>query len=335
MILIDNQPISFANSSLQSQEREILDVLLENPTLLSASNQFKSEQERTISDSGPHMKNVYVFQREFATVDPALVHTVGTDEATTCVGLVIRNRNNGLTSVGHIDFPKVVDQGLNQMVQSINDPEAFLDVYLVGSFDDSPSKKGHRRKTKSENGYSYPLCHKIITALQNRPEKFHLRLLFVLGHNTETDSNGHERPIFSGLSVETRTGQVLPACFENGARSPDEIVRRILVGASSDDLNLRGKLLDIYDTRRDNFTIPCVKWKLFWSEYAFAQSQLSDEEYLLQGSTSPFAEPPHFVECQRRKERYLIEHPDWRYTFPRGEPRVFQRNNDGTWFKCD
>jgi protein N-terminal asparagine amidohydrolase len=116
------------------QEKEILDILLENPILLSASNLFRSEQERTISDSGAQMKHVYVFQREFATVDPETVgvsfplslsappprptikkrgkkiwqvhhlslfipfslQIVGTDEATTCVGLVIRNRNNGL-----------------------------------------------------------------------------------------------------------------------------------------------------------------------------------------------------------------------------------------------
>jgi Protein N-terminal asparagine amidohydrolase len=133
---------------------------------------------------------------------------------------------------------------------------------------------------------------------------------------------------------------------------------------------------------------------LFWSENAFSEDQLSDEEFLLQCSTSPFAEPPHFVQCQRRlvadfkilcnnvlnqidklfsqllvwwwncsklnyfdflssdiiltrlilfscggrfnrKGRYLIEHLDWGETFPRGKPRVFQRKDDGTWFKCD
>jgi hypothetical protein len=30
-----------------------------------------------------------------------------------------------------MDFPEVVDQGLNQMVKSINDPEAILDVCLL------------------------------------------------------------------------------------------------------------------------------------------------------------------------------------------------------------
>ncbi|KAJ1703426.1 hypothetical protein LUZ63_003205 [Rhynchospora breviuscula] len=334
MILIDNQPISFPDSSSQSQGKDILDILLENPTLVSASNQFKSQPERIISDSGAHMKHVYVFQREFATVDPAVVQIVGTDEATTCVGLVIRNRNNGLTSVSHMDFPEVVDQGLNQMVQSINNPEAILDVFVVGGFDDSPNKNRRGRQTQKE-GYSHPLCHKIIVSLLKRPEKFHLLLLFVLGHNTKGDSHGNQIPIFGGLLLETSTGQVFPACFENHARSPDEIVRRLLVSVSNDDLNLRGKLLDIYDTRHDIFTIPCVQWSMFWSELAYETAQVSDEEFLLQFSTSPFAEPPHFVQCQRRIGRYVIDHPDWRYTFPGGKPRVFQRNDDGTWFKCD
>ncbi|KAJ3707898.1 hypothetical protein LUZ61_011603 [Rhynchospora tenuis] len=334
MILVDNQPISFPDSSSQSQGRDILDILLENPTLVSAANQFKSQPERIISDSGAHMKHVYVFQREFATVDPAVAQIVGTDEATTCVGLVIRNRNNGLTSVSHMDFPEVVDQGLNQMVQSITGPEAILDVFLVGGFDDSPHKNKHGSKISKE-GYSLALCHKIIMSLLNRPETFHLRLLFVLGHNTKSDSNGHQIPIFGGLLVETSTGRVLPACFENHARSPDEIVRRILVNVSYDDLNLRGKLLDIYDTKRDIFIIPCVQWSFFWSELESAKAQLSDEEFLSECSTSPFAEPPHFVQCQRRTGRYLVEHPHWRYTFPEGKPRVFQRNDDGTWVKCD
>jgi Protein N-terminal asparagine amidohydrolase len=58
----------------------------------------------------------------------------------------------------------------------------------------------HGRKTKKDM-YSRPLCHKIIKDLLNRPENFHLRLFFVLGHNTKTDLYGHQLPIFSGLLV--------------------------------------------------------------------------------------------------------------------------------------
>jgi hypothetical protein len=37
-----------------------------------------------------------------------------------------------------------------------------------------------------------------------------------------------------------------------------------------------------------------------WAEIAFSLNQLSDSEVLLQCSTSPAAEPPHFVETDRR-----------------------------------
>jgi Protein N-terminal asparagine amidohydrolase len=75
--------------------------------------------------------------------------------------------------------------------------------------------------------------------------------------------------------VETRTGQVLPACFENHARSPDEVIRRILVSVSYYDLDLKGKLLDIYDTKRDIFIIPCVKWYIFLN-YLFSVKRSSN-----------------------------------------------------------
>ena len=91
---------------------------------------------------------------------------VGTDEATTCVGLAIRNRTSGMyeyikfedknlwncvklqylflkfqlsvsfsnlrTSVAHMDSPKVVDIGLTQMLALVvnQDSKAELDVFF-------------------------------------------------------------------------------------------------------------------------------------------------------------------------------------------------------------
>lgn len=84
----------------------------------------------------------------------------GTDEATTCVGLVIRNRQSGRwdectlekrlllipgwfltgafvwylrTSVAHVDSPDVVELGLTQMLSGISsgDSRAELDVLLL------------------------------------------------------------------------------------------------------------------------------------------------------------------------------------------------------------
>lgn len=57
-----------------------------------------------------------------------------------------------------------------------------------------------KRRIKSE-GYSYPLCAKIVDALRNRSEKFQIQTLHVLGHNTKWDSEGIGYPIFHGFVV--------------------------------------------------------------------------------------------------------------------------------------
>lgn len=47
---------------------------MEHPLLISSSQSFKSLQEKKVSaDDLAASKYVYVFQREFATVNPALV----------------------------------------------------------------------------------------------------------------------------------------------------------------------------------------------------------------------------------------------------------------------
>lgn len=59
------------------QGMDILIALLGNPSLVSASNSLKANPERKFSDSEEtspeRSKCVYIFQREYATVDPAIV----------------------------------------------------------------------------------------------------------------------------------------------------------------------------------------------------------------------------------------------------------------------
>lgn len=59
------------------QEEDTLLAMLEDPFLVSSSNTFKTIPERKFSvseeSSSERAKWVYVFQREYATVDPAFV----------------------------------------------------------------------------------------------------------------------------------------------------------------------------------------------------------------------------------------------------------------------
>ncbi|KAK9909979.1 hypothetical protein M0R45_033957 [Rubus argutus] len=160
-----------ADSSSSPQGWDTLEALLDHPVLVSASNTFKAIPQRNFSvpqqaDSAPHRRWVYLFQREYATVDPAYVDFVGTDEATTCIGLAIRNPENGMTSVAHLDSPKVVDMGLSQMVSRLveHNKDVELDVHLVGGFEDvSPNHSNTRSENHAKlDGHSFPLGAKIV-----------------------------------------------------------------------------------------------------------------------------------------------------------------------------
>ncbi|KAK4411017.1 protein N-terminal asparagine amidohydrolase [Sesamum angolense] len=292
MIYLGGEPFAPDDSS---EGIDTLIALMEHPVLVSASNSFKSMAEMRVSVSensssvGPEIsKCVYIFQREFATVDPALVDLVGTDEATTCVGIAIRNCKTGMISVAHMDSPNVVDTGLSQMLSLVADHEsdALLDVHLIGGFDDISSQVWP---------YS-PVMHLIY----QRKEKFQIQTLHVLGHNTKWDSEGIAYPIFHGFVMETSTGSITPASFDGTSRCPDEIVRRIRVTAAFEDPSWTGKLLDTYDTRTDHFVIaPCV-WTIRQKHIALTLQNLSDTEILLACSSSPYAEVPDFVDNEKR-----------------------------------
>ncbi|KAK9122665.1 hypothetical protein Sjap_012267 [Stephania japonica] len=360
MIIVDGTPIS---TSSQGRERLVVS-LLENPVLVSASDSFKALPERKISlsdecdsNGSTQFKCVYVFQREYATVDPARVkcvtarcdcddrycsvgELVGTDEATTCVGLLIRNPVTGMTSVAHMDSPAVVDLGISQMLSFVIDSTTptELDVHLIGGYQDASLKRSNG-KNNTENypeslGYSFPLCSKILEALQCSEEKFHVQTLCILEHNTTRDSVGTPYPVVTGFLVDTCTGSILPATFDKTSRGPDEIVRRVRVSVSSQDPSWKGKLLDTYDTHNDRFQIAACSWSTRWKSIAISLQQLSDSEILLNCSTSPLAEGPDFVDNEKRLCDYLIRHPNWTQTFPRREPRIFEWTAGEGWVRC-
>ncbi|KAG9456675.1 hypothetical protein H6P81_001183 [Aristolochia fimbriata] len=331
--------------STQHPGNDIVVSLLEHPFLVASSNSFKatpvkkvSHSERADEAKSAYAKHVYVFQREYATVDPKLVKFVGTDEVTTCVGVAIRNRESGMISVAHMDTPRIVEFGLTQMLSLLVDPDndAALDVHLIGGFNDESDKEASRIGSyEKRGGYSLPLILKILEVLLSSARKFHLQTFCVLGHNTTRDSDGNANPIMNGFTVETSGGAVIPASFDRSSRCPDELVRRIRVSVSSLDPQWKGKLLETYDTQNDKFQIAPCSWSRKWQDYALSVQQHSDLEVLHKCSTSPFAEGPDFVENERRVFNYLLKFPDWRETFPMNKARIFERNSDGGWIRCN
>ncbi|KAL8262520.1 hypothetical protein R6Q59_023869 [Mikania micrantha] len=313
-----------------SSGHEMVISLLEHPDLVSASRSFCVIPERklSISEEPVQAKSVYVFQREYATVDPALVEIVGTDEATTCVGMVIRNCVTGMTCVAHLDSPDVVATGIFQMMSQVSDSannDIVLDVHLVGGFEDSAPQEN------SVEGYSFPLCMKIVETLAQSVFKFEIRNFQVLKHNTRRDSKGNAYPIFHGLVVETSSGLVIPACFDASTRCPDDIIRRIRLSASFEDPRRSGRLLDTYETQTDRFVITPFTWTNQLVHYALLMRHRSDPEILLSTSTSPLAEGPDYVHNQKRVWDYLIQHPNSRLVFRSKLARVFERGGNMSW----
>ncbi|XP_022765602.1 protein N-terminal asparagine amidohydrolase isoform X2 [Durio zibethinus] len=287
MIFVGGLPFSPNSSSSsssmpsQSQPIDLLVALMEHPILMSATHSFKSIQERRVSasmdseltTSSNNPKYVYLFQREYATVDPALVHHAN----------------------------------------------------------DSTISEGNARV----DGFSFPLCRKIVETMQKRQENFHVQTLCVLGHNTKRDSQRNAYPIFNGFLVEPSSGSLIPARFDRTLRCPDEIVRRLRVSASYEDSSLHGKLLDTYDTKTDRIVIAPCSWTRRLVNFVLSLQSLSDSEILARHSTSPSAEGPDFVDNERRVWNYLIKHPDWKTTFPMRQPRVFERTDEGGWKSAD
>ncbi|KAI8545722.1 hypothetical protein RHMOL_Rhmol07G0060500 [Rhododendron molle] len=273
---------------------------------------------------------------------PSPEKLVGTDEATTCIGLAIRNRTSGMygdsyivaknflkISVGHMDSPNIVDIGLTQMLTLVVDRNSTAEL--------DHASNGTRPESKEKmEGYSFPLCVKIVEALQRSRERFHLNTFHVLWHNTRWDSQGNACPVFHGFllllfQVETSTGSLVPTAFDRTSRCPDEIVRRVRLTACSENHRWNGKLIETYDTQTDRFIIAPFSWTRRLLYFASTVRQLSDSEILSSCSTSPFSEVPDFVDNERRLCDYLIRHPDWRETFPMNQPRIFERTADGTW----
>ncbi|XP_025810911.1 protein N-terminal asparagine amidohydrolase isoform X2 [Panicum hallii] len=285
MLLVDGEPVLSTSAAAASRTGavgvELVAALAGHPGLRDAADRLKATSETRISagrEGAP--RHVYVFQREYATVDPARV-----------------------------------------------------EVHLIGGFSDASTKvvRSSGKKHIKQEGYSYPLCCKIVEVLHKSQQQFHLRSFCVLENNTTTDSLGNTLPVIGGFVVQTTSGVVTPASFDMNSRCPDEVVRRIRVSVCSYDPTWQGRLLETYDTQCDVFRIAPACWMPNWADIASSLNQLSDSEVLMQCSTSPAAEPPHFVENERRIWKYLINNPDWEETFPKHKPRVFHRTSDGSW----
>ncbi|XP_075370760.1 protein N-terminal asparagine amidohydrolase isoform X4 [Mycteria americana] len=182
-----------------------------------------------------------------------------------------------------------------------------LEVHLVGGFND-------------DRQLSQKLTNQLLRAFDLQPDDVHLVTFCVTELNDREEKDIHF-PVIYGIAVNVKTAEIFPATFPE--KGPDEDLRsaHILTGAT---------LTNIYDAKMEQLHIGPYFWRPFphvdfWLE--------QDDKQILQNlSTSPLAEPPHFVSHIRSTLTFLKEHPfPSRSLFPDRKPRIYKKNEEGLW----
>ncbi|KAM9817755.1 protein N-terminal asparagine amidohydrolase isoform X1 [Syngnathus typhle] len=271
----------------------------------------KAFRSQPLTDVDPKCL-LYVQQREFATTTPAdnNVSVIGSEDATTCHLVVLRHTGSGATCLAHCDGSNTYAEVplLIKSVTSLNTccHEGRLELHLVGGFED-------------EAMTSHELSLNILAAFQQLPDDIHLQTCCITEMN-DIVINAVHRPAVYGVGVNVKTGKVFPANFPYKGPAEDLRSARTFTG---------GQMVEIYDPSRGLVKVGPCKWSPNM-DFAFWLSQ-DDAIILKYLSTSPKAEPPHFVRLIKSTIQFLLKHPNSDGLFPEGQPQLFHRNESGDW----
>ncbi|XP_053132326.1 protein N-terminal asparagine amidohydrolase isoform X2 [Hemicordylus capensis] len=286
------------------------ELIYSYPELEERAKLLRSQSAQIVGPKGL----LYVQQREFAATTPkdGSVSILGSDDATTCHLVVVRHTGSGAICLTHCDGSDTETEVLlitNAVKVLSPDTECGrLEVHLVGGFND-------------DRHLSQRLTNQLLRAFDRLQDSIHLVTFCVTELNDRLDKGNHF-PFIYGIA-NVKTGEVFHATFPD--RGPDEDLRSasILEGA---------KMVNIYDSRKEQLCIGPYFWMPspavdYWLE--------QDDEYILQNlSTSPLAEPPHFVSHIRASLTCLKEHPFPEKTlFPSRKPWIYWKNEEGLWEK--
>uniref|UniRef100_A0A8C6LFT4 N-terminal asparagine amidase n=2 Tax=Nothobranchius furzeri TaxID=105023 RepID=A0A8C6LFT4_NOTFU len=255
---------------------------------------------------------LYVQQREFATTTPAdeYVSVIGSDDATTCHLVVLRHTGSGAACLAHCDGSRTWSevQLIVKAVASLRNvfKDGRFELHLVGGFNDDART-------------SHKLSLSILAAFQKQEQDIHLETCCITDMNDMVE-NGIHKPVVYGIGVNVKTGEVFPASFPQ--KGPAEELRsaRTFTG---------GQMADIYDSDHGLVKIDPCKWSPDM-DIALWLSQ-SDDTILKCLSTSPMAEPPHFVQHIKSTIQFILAHPNSDSLFPGRQPQLYHRNQSGDW----
>ncbi|KAB1263732.1 Protein N-terminal asparagine amidohydrolase [Camelus dromedarius] len=276
------------------------------------------------------------------------ISILGSDDATTCHIVVLRHTGNGATCLTHCDgtdtkaeVPLIMNAiksfsdhaqcgrrlglqvtgldsaaGPTRSSQSTVVIDLRLEVHLVGGFSD-------------DRQLSQKLTHQLLSEFDRQEDDIHLVTLCVTELNDREENENHF-PIIYGIAilssltaVNVKTAEIYRASFQD--RGPEEELRaaRALTG---------GPMISIYDAKTEQLRIGPYSWMPF--PHVDFWLQQDDKQILENLSTSPLAEPPHFVEHIRSTLMFLKKHPSPTNTlFPGNKALLYKKNEDGLWEK--
>jgi hypothetical protein len=154
-------------------------------------------------------------QGECATADERFVDVIGSDGATTCALVAMRDGTSGLSSFAHLDGHNttvLIEAMVSQLGSAGTGSLPPLELHLVGAYED-------------EEGVGSALIQSIVHVLASLDQSLKLKTACFGARNTTWSKSGAAIPIIGGFCTELRTGAIFRAAYSH--RSHCEIVRSL------------------------------------------------------------------------------------------------------------
>uniref|UniRef100_F6R4T8 N-terminal asparagine amidase n=1 Tax=Monodelphis domestica TaxID=13616 RepID=F6R4T8_MONDO len=240
---------------------------------------------------------LYVQQRELAVTSPqdGSISVLGSEDATTCHIVVLRHTGTGATCLTHCDG---------------SDTQAEVPLILKSLKSLSGCGQDGRLEVHLVGGFnddrqlSQKLTSQLLSEFDRQEDDIHL-------------------VTFCVTAVNIKTAEIFRASFPE--RGPEEELRsaRSLTG---------GPMINIYDAKTEQLHIGPYFWMPF--PHVDFWLQQDDKQLLENLSTSPLAEPPHFVPNIRSTLMFLKKYPfPGNSLFPGNRALLYKKNEGGLWEK--
>jgi len=272
-----------------------------------------------------------VMQREWAAATPRSFDLIGSEEATTCHIVAVRDALTGCTAMGHFDHPSTTNRGFEEMVcrleelsrglqahaspeptthlstpcaSSSQDKSSPLDLYIVGGFDEDLSRE---------------MTTTILQLAIDSSFKFVLRLACVSDFNsTEYLQSGVAGPLYRSLALRLSDGVAFPVAFQRDTLPPACLVRAARIWGEESQ-----SMVEVWDEQLRQLKVQPFVYQP--KDYFELLLRIPEAQLLQFTSTSPLVEGPFFVQDLKRTIQFIKQNPNWKDTFPNEEPIFINR----------